>query len=94
LEIPVRTYLWQAWGRTSLALVPFSLSCVLAEQLWPAHSLVSFFLQIVALLSLVPLALALVFRKEVMTQAQKWMNRWKASHRLNHEYQSSTTAVS
>jgi O-antigen/teichoic acid export membrane protein len=94
LQIPIRTYLWQAWGRTSLALVPFSLSCVLAEQLWPAHNLVSFFLQIVALLPLVPLALALVFRNEVITLGQKWINRWKAAHRLNHEYQSSTTAIS
>lgn len=94
LDIPVRTYLWQAWGRASLAIVPFGLCCVLAEQYWPARNLMYFFLQILALLPLVPFALALVFRKELIVHGQDWINRWKASRRPNHEYQSSPTVVS
>lgn len=93
LSISVKTYLWQAWGRTALAVVPFSLGCVVIERFWPVHNLAFFFLQIALLLPLVPLALVLVFRKEVMKQGKGWIKSWRTSKQLNEEYES-TTAVS
>jgi O-antigen/teichoic acid export membrane protein len=93
LSISVKNYLWQAWGRTALAVVPFSLGCVVIERFWPVHNLAFFFLQIALLLPLVPLALVLVFRKEVMKQGKGWIKSWRTSKQLNEEYES-TTAVS
>ncbi len=88
--IPVRTYLWQTWIRTMLAVVPFGVACALAERHWPAHNLVIFFLQIAALLPLFPLSLAVVFRSEAITQIREWRKRRKAAGLLNN-YESTTT---
>jgi O-antigen/teichoic acid export membrane protein len=75
VQIPVRTYLWQAWIRTALTVVPFALACGLAERYWRASNLAVFFLQIAALLPLLPLAILLIFREEVMEQGRKWLER-------------------
>ncbi len=72
LSIPLRTFLWQTWIRTGLAAVPFTLACVAAERFWPVHTLFMFFVQIAALLPLVPLSLWLMFRKEVVAQLRQW----------------------
>jgi O-antigen/teichoic acid export membrane protein len=93
VKISVRTFLWETWFRPGLAVIPFALACVAAERYWPARNLFWFFLQIAVLLPLVPLALALVFRKEAVTQTKVWMKRRKAANRLNHEYETSTTTV-
>ena len=79
--IPVRTYLYQTWLRTGLGVVPFGLACVLAERFWPAHNLLVFFLQIAALLPLLPLTLGLIFRKEVVAHTQAWLKRRSQSNR-------------
>jgi O-antigen/teichoic acid export membrane protein len=91
--IPVWTYLWQTWFRTTLAIVPFALACALAERFWPVHNMAIFFLQITALLPLIPLTIALVFRDEVAIQVGRWKKRCSTSGRLNNEYESSTTTV-
>lgn len=88
--IPVRTYLWQTWIRTMLAVVPFGLACALAERYWPARNLVIFFLQIAALLPLLPLAVAGIFRGEVTTQIREWRKRRNAAGQLKN-YESTTT---
>lgn len=88
--IPVRTYLWQTWIRTMLAVVPFGVACALAERYWPAHNLVIFFLQIAALLPLLPLTIAVVFRGEVTTQIREWRKRRNAAGQLK-TYESTTT---
>jgi len=75
VQIPVRTYLWQAWIRTSLAVLPFALACAAAERFWPARNLAVFFLQIAALLPLLPLMFLLMFRDEVVAQTRGWMKR-------------------
>ena len=94
VQIPVRTYLWQAWIRTALAVLPFALACALAERFWRASNLAMFFLQIAALLPLLPLALALTFRDEVVTQVREWMERRRSvAARLSREYGPSTTTV-
>ena len=63
--IPVGQYLWQTWGRTGLAVLPFTLGCYLSERFWPAHSLAYFFAQIFAVLPLVAGGLVLVFWREI-----------------------------
>jgi O-antigen/teichoic acid export membrane protein len=92
LNIPVTNYLWQAWGRTSLAVVPFTAGCVLAEKYWPVHNLAAFFLQIVCLLPLVPLALAAVFGKGALNYGQNWLKQRRMQPRVSREYESSTVS--
>ena len=91
VDIPVRTYLWQTWARTGLAIVPFALGCVLAERYWPARNLFVFFLQIAALLPLFPLTLAVIFRKGALAQAREWYRRRNVSNLPVKEYESVTT---
>jgi len=91
VQIPVGTYLWQAWIRTTLVAVPFAIACALAERFWPVHNLALFFLQIAALLPLLPLTLALVFRDEVMAQAREWTKRRTLSNRMGDECEPVTT---
>ena len=92
--IPVRTYLWQTWFRTAIAVIPFGLACVLSERYWPTHNLFFFFLQIAIMLPLIPLSLALVFRREAVVQVREWKSRRTKNATLkSHEYESSTTTV-
>jgi len=91
--IPVRRYLWQTWFRSALAIVPFAVACAVAERFWPARNLAVFFLQIAALLPLVPLAVTMVFRDEVMTRLRAWQKRRNGLDRVSDEYESSTTTV-
>lgn len=91
--IPVWTYLWQTWFRTTLAILPFGVACEMVERFWPARNLALFFLQIVVLLPLIPLALILVFRDEGIAQVQGWLKRRKESQRFIEEHESSTTTV-
>jgi O-antigen/teichoic acid export membrane protein len=93
LAIPVRTFLWQTWFRTALSVVPFALACAAAERFWPAHNLFVFFLQIAALLPLLPLALVLIFRNEIVAQAREWLRPRRPSDNLSREYETSTTTV-
>lgn len=93
VKISVRAFLWETWFRPSVAIIPFALACVAAERYWPARNLLWFFVQIAVLLPLVPLALVLVFRKEVVTQAREWIKRRRASDQLSHEYETSATTV-
>jgi O-antigen/teichoic acid export membrane protein len=92
VDIPVRTYLWQTWVRPAVTVVPFALACALAERYWPARNLAIFFLQIAALLPLIPLMVFLIFRGEFIAQWRGWMERKRAKP-LEHEYESSTTTI-
>jgi O-antigen/teichoic acid export membrane protein len=93
VKISVRTFLWETWFRPAIAIVPFAVACIAVERYWPARNLAWFFVQITILLPLVPLAVVLVFRKEVEIQVRAWLKRRKASSLLNHEYETSTTTV-
>jgi O-antigen/teichoic acid export membrane protein len=93
VEIPVGTYLWQTWFRTGLAVLPFTLGCILAEHYWPARNLFIFFLQIAVLLPLLPLTLAAIFRKEVTVKAREWGQRRGLFNRLSKECEPVTTTV-
>jgi O-antigen/teichoic acid export membrane protein len=65
VAISVREYFWQTWGRTGLAVLPFTAGCYMSERFWPAHNLLVFFAQIAAVLPLVALGLAVMFHKEI-----------------------------
>jgi len=92
--MPVRSYLWQTWGRTVLAAVPYSVACYFVERYWPVQNLAVFFLQIAILLPLFPLALALVYRTELGVILLKRFPRL-ARFKVNgsDEYQSAPTSV-
>jgi O-antigen/teichoic acid export membrane protein len=68
LELPLRHYLWEAWGRTALALVPFAAVNVLAEYYWAAETLAGFFLQMLLLLPAILLGFVVVFWADVRQQ--------------------------
>jgi len=93
LSIPLRTFLWQTWIRTGLTAVPFTVACVVAEHYWPVHSLFMFFVQIAALLPLVPLSLWLMFRKELMAQLRLWKERRNEANRLRNGLEAATTSA-
>jgi O-antigen/teichoic acid export membrane protein len=91
----VRSYLWQTWGRTVLAAVPYGVACYFVERYWPVRNLAVFFLQIAILLPLFPLVLALVYRTELAGILRKRFPRW-SRFKLNgdsDEYQSSLTPL-
>lgn len=90
----VGSYLWQTWGRTVLAVVPYAVACYLVEHYWPVQNLAVFFLQIALMLPLFPLTLALVYRDElgvILTKRYPKLARFKVNGR--DEYQSSPTSV-
>jgi O-antigen/teichoic acid export membrane protein len=95
VQIPVRTYLWHAWIRTAVAVLPFALACALAEHFWRASNLAVFFLQIAALVPLLPLTVVLVFREEAVKQLRAWRERRRGSlaGHLSCEYETSPTSV-
>jgi O-antigen/teichoic acid export membrane protein len=59
---------WNTWGPTILASIPFAAASWAAETFYPAHSLFIFLLQTLALLPLFILTVALVFREYVQCQ--------------------------
>ena len=71
VTISMREYIWQTWGRTGLAVLPFTLSCYLSERFWPAHNLAYFFAQIAAVLPLVAVGLAVMFHNEIRLALQR-----------------------
>jgi O-antigen/teichoic acid export membrane protein len=77
LKIQLRRYLIESWARPAVAITPFALGCFLAERWWPAKHLAGFFLQMAALLPLVPAGLALVFREELsrLVCVNGWVRR-------------------
>jgi O-antigen/teichoic acid export membrane protein len=90
VAMPVRTYLWQTWFRTALGVVPFAVACALVERFWPARNLAIFFLQISALLPLLPLALSLIFRDEFTAQVREWKKLHRMSSPTSDEYEPTT----
>lgn len=54
LAIPIRQYIWSLWILPFASVLPFAGCTYLASKFWPAHNLLSFFLQVACLL---PIAL-------------------------------------
>jgi len=68
LDLAVWSYFRECWIRTALATVPFCFACFCTDRYWGVTSIFGFFLQIGAVLPLIPLGVALCFWKEVNWQ--------------------------
>jgi len=76
LHVPVRTYLWQGWGRIVLASVPFAIVSLVADHYWQPRSLVLFFAQILATLPFYVLGVAIFFGPECKSALSQIASRW------------------
>lgn len=68
LDLTVWSYFRECWIRPALSTAPFCLACLWTEHHWGVTSMVHFFLQIAAVLPLLPLGMILFFWKEVNWQ--------------------------
>ena len=73
LQVPLLQYLWQAWLRPSLCIVPFAVACFLSDKFWPAARIWNFLWQIAAVFPVFLLSIAIVFRKELTFHIRKTM---------------------
>jgi O-antigen/teichoic acid export membrane protein len=71
LDLTVWSYFRECWIRPALATAPFCLACLWTDHHWGVTSMVYFFLQIAAMLPLIPLGMILFFWKEVNWQLRK-----------------------
>jgi O-antigen/teichoic acid export membrane protein len=70
VKCDLRGYLWQAWGKTAIAMIPFTAGCLWTERhLAPAH-ISSLFLQVAALLPVLFAAAGIVFWQDVRKEWQ------------------------
>ncbi len=59
---------WNVWGPTILASIPFAIASWAIEVHYPAHNIAEFFLQVIATLPVFLLTVALIFRSFVRQQ--------------------------
>jgi O-antigen/teichoic acid export membrane protein len=71
--VPVRQYLWQSWIRPTIAVVPFGLACYLAERLWVADTVWTFFLQMAGLLPVFFAGILLCFWRETTGTVRRYL---------------------
>jgi O-antigen/teichoic acid export membrane protein len=76
LHTPIKTYLWQGWGRIVLASVPFAITCAVAEHFWHPRSLPVFFAQILVTLPVYAIGVLVVFRNESKKIISEVVARW------------------
>ncbi len=72
LGIPVRTYLWEGWGKITVCAVPFGLACAATDRYFHAGSMLAFFAQILAILPVYAVFVLLPFRDDVRAAYSKW----------------------
>lgn len=72
LGVPVRTYLWQGWGKITLCAIPFGVVCVFADKYWHPASLILYFAQVAATLPVYALCVLMVFKDEAGKIFRKW----------------------
>ena len=65
LEISLPTYIWQAWIRPAIAILPFALGTFFVDLHWAAPNVWYFFMQMIMLLPLVAFGFALCFSAEI-----------------------------
>lgn len=79
IQLSRRTYLWQAWVKPAVAVAPFAVACFFADRYWPAQHLITFFLQIAALLPLVLVGVVASFGTEALIQLRRGTS-WLAAY--------------
>jgi O-antigen/teichoic acid export membrane protein len=65
LKISLGHYLWQSWGRSLLASIPYGLACYYTDRFWHPSNIIYFFAQIAAVLPLFFVAAGIVFWNEI-----------------------------
>ena len=77
LRVPPATYLWQAWGKITMCVLPFAAVCAVTDRYWQANHLVEFFLQIAVVLPVYGVCVFGVFWKE----SRELLSKWQTSRR-------------
>lgn len=72
LDVPVRTLLWEGWTRITLCSIPYAIVCAVTDKYWHAGNLITFFVQITAILPVYVICVLVVFRSEVRSLFSKW----------------------
>lgn len=72
LAVPIRTYLWDGWGKITLCSIPFAITCELADRFWHPTSMIVFFLQILITLPVYAASSLWLFKDELRTMWSGW----------------------
>ncbi len=72
LHVPVRTYLWDGWGKITLCSIPFAVVCYLADRHWHPASMVVFFGQILVTLPVYAVCSFWIFKDELRLMWRGW----------------------
>jgi O-antigen/teichoic acid export membrane protein len=78
LGVPVRTFLWEGWGKITLFSVPFGIASAAADRYWHPRSLLEFFSQIFVTLPVYFIFTLWIFKDEVKSI---WIS-WRSSKQL------------
>ena len=73
LKVSPATYIWQGWGKITVAVLPFAAVCAVTERYWQAGHMITFFLQIAAVLPVYAACVGLTFRQEAQEAARKYL---------------------
>ncbi len=72
LHVPVRTYLWEGWGKITLCSIPFAVVCYFADRHWHPTSMVVFFGQILITLPVYAVCSVWIFKDELRQMWYGW----------------------
>jgi peptidoglycan biosynthesis protein MviN/MurJ (putative lipid II flippase) len=72
LGVPIRTYLWEGWGKITLCSLPFGLACAVTDRYLHPHSMVLFFGQVLAILPIYAICALWIFKDEVRQMWYSW----------------------
>ena len=78
LGVPVRTFLWEGWGKITLFSIPFGIASAAADRYWHPRSLLEFFSQIFVTLPVYFIFTLWIFKDEVRSI---WIS-WRSSKQL------------
>ncbi len=71
---------WGAWGPMFMAAVPFAIVSYGMNQYFPAHSMIVFFLQTLAIVPVFLITVAMIFRRYVLSQILPRVRSYFAAH--------------
>jgi O-antigen/teichoic acid export membrane protein len=72
LGVPIRTYLWEGWGKITLCSLPFGLACAATDRYLHPHSMILFFGQILAILPIYAICALWIFKDEARQMWYSW----------------------